>query len=299
MDNETSLPLYNEKVVDFTMRFFTRDGAIVPGERIAALADEFLRRLLLPGVEPVEIWTARPKIGARMNMPQFTEAKWKAVRKKIEAGAYGALSLRAKDELSPYPIVTFDTAVDPQQVVDSRGVGRIDFECKIHYLVQLLKAGDGAERVKSFFRFMQDTLAGLAVCGYANVGVGGRYSWKSMRRPHDIPVAFTMVDGNLDGYMIRDRMGIKGTFWANYLDREYAARLGGAEALRAQLALYQPHVDASGGIGFFATDSPIPEDTPENRQRYRDLDSVMRPLWLSRSEVSPNKHDFMGYFYRD
>jgi hypothetical protein len=146
---------------------------------------------------------------------------------------------------------------------------------------------------------MQDTLAGLAVYGYANVSVGGRYSWKSMRRSHDIPVAFTMVDGNLQWGMIRDRQGIKGTFWANYLDREYAARLGDAEALRALLAPYRPHVDACGGIGFFATDNPMPEDTPENRQRFRDLDALMRPLWLSRSDVQPNFHDSMGYFYRD
>jgi hypothetical protein len=152
---------------------------------------------------------------ARLNMPRFTEAKWKSVRKKVAAGAYAVLHLGAKDELSPHPIATFTTNVDPEQVLDSVGVGVIDFDCKIHYLMHLLETEDGAERLRSFFRFAQDTLAGLCVYGYANVSVdGGRHSWKGMQRPHDIPVAFANIglDRNLEWFVVRRRLGIKGTF---------------------------------------------------------------------------------------
>jgi hypothetical protein len=69
--------------------------------------------------------------------------------------------------------------------------------------------------------------------------------------------------------------------------------------LRARLAEYRPHVDASGGVSFFATESPMPEDNSENRQHFRELDSVLQPLWLSRTEVQPSMHAAMGYFCRD
>ncbi len=54
-----------------------------------------------------------------------------------------------------------------------------------------------------------------------------------------------------------------------------------------------------GGLLLLATDSPLPEDTEENRRRFLQLDAALKPAYLSRESASEVMRRMLGYFYRE
>jgi hypothetical protein len=48
-----------------------------------------------------------------------------------------------------------------------------------------------------------------------------------------------------------------------------------------------------------ATDSPLPDDTPDTRDRFPRLHAAVQPAFLSREETSDNKRAMLGHFYRE
>jgi hypothetical protein len=54
-----------------------------------------------------------------------------------------------------------------------------------------------------------------------------------------------------------------------------------------------------GGLLIVATDSPLPQDSEDNRSRFQRLEAALRPAFLSRAETPENKRALLGQFYRE
>ena len=131
-----------------------------------------------------------------------------------------------------------------------------------------------------------------------------RLSWDRdtppAQRPHAIPVAWTGsdVDGNLDRSFCAGE-GIKGAFWANYLSEIYVRKAGGAQSIAASLPGIRIEALHDGGLLVVVTESPLPEDSDENRQRFLAVHRVLQPAFLSRAEMAANKRALLGHYYRE
>ena len=119
-------------------------------------------------------------------------------------------------------------------------------------------------------------------------------------RVHAIPIAYggTDIDGNLSQLYVEGR-GVKGAFWANYLSAAHVALAGGERQLRARLPGIRVEPLDHGGLMVVATDSPLPEDTDENRRRFTMVHAALEPAFLSREATVEGKRPLLGYFYRE
>ena len=68
------------------MPLYLRSGTEVEPQLIGDLAEFFLAKLLFPGTRLTALHTKRPGDAARLNMGDFTSARWKAAQKKIAKG---------------------------------------------------------------------------------------------------------------------------------------------------------------------------------------------------------------------
>ena len=73
---------------------------------------------------------------------------------------------------------------------------------------------------------------------------------------------------------------------------------GGAELVRASLPGIRTETLHGGGLLVVATETPLPQDTEENRQRFLAVHRVLQPAYLSRAETAANKRALLSYFYR-
>lgn len=106
------------------------------------------------------------------------------------------------------------------------------------------------------------------------------------------------IDGNLADLYCK-RRGIKGAFWANYLTESHVGMAGGEQAIRAKLPGIRIDSLNHGGLMVVATNSPLPDDTEENRHRFLAVHAALQPAFLSREETPENTRRFLGYFYRE
>ena len=106
------------------------------------------------------------------------------------------------------------------------------------------------------------------------------------------------IDLNLQQSYVKGR-GIKGAFWANFLTADHVALAGGEAALRARLPDVRIEPLGRDGLLLVATNSPLPEDTEENRRRFLALDAALKPAFLSRDSASVVMRRMLGYFYRE
>ena len=105
---------------------------------------------------------------------------------------------------------------------------------------------------------------------------------------HAIPIACAgEVDSHLEQLYVKDR-GIKGAFWANYLSAVHVGMAGGEQQIRAQLPGLRIEGLNHGGLLVVATDSPLPDDTEDNRRRFLRIHAALQPAFLSREETSEN-----------
>ena len=79
----------------------------------------------------------------------------------------------------------------------------------------------------------------------------------------------------------------------------HVALAGGKPRLRAALAGMRIEPLGHGGLLVVATDSPLPDDTPDTRDRFPRLHAAVQPAFLSREETSDNKRAMLGHFYRE
>jgi hypothetical protein len=117
---------------------------------------------------------------------------------------------------------------------------------------------------------------------------------------HPIPVAATGndIDLNIDGLIVGGR-GIKGAYWANYLSATHVSMAGGAQSIADRLAGMRVEALGDGGLLIVATDTPMPEDSEENRRRFVHLEAALKPAFLSRAETPENKRALLGSFFRE
>ena len=313
--------LYDQPATSFSLRLFLKQETFVPGRLIEELARRFLADLVLPPCRPTWLWTKRAKDDAKLNTGDFSERRWKAAVKKIVGGEFSALTIFAANPDSPTQKILFSTLVNP---VGSAGYstplpGTIDVTCSVSYLRQLTASPAAIETLLRFGTAAWRGVQGGPAYGYGNLcfipprvpfnpdgpqDAEHRLPWDRdtppAQRPHAIPVAWSGsdVDGNLERSFCAGK-GIKGAFWANYLSEIYVRKAGGAEAIVASLPGIRIERLHDGGLLVVATESPLPKDSEENRQRFLAVHRVLQPAFVSRAEIAANKRALLGYFCRE
>jgi TseV toxin immunity protein TsiV len=313
--------LYDQPATSFSLRLFLKQETLVPGGLIVELARSFLADLVLPPCRPTWLWTKRAKDEAKLNTGDFSERRWNAAVKKIVSGEFSVLTLFAAHPDLPKQQAWFSAHVNP---VGSAGysspiLGSIEFACDLSYLRQLTASAARIEALLRFGTAAWNGVQGEPAYGYGNLGfiprqvpfnphgpqhAGYQLPWDRdtppARRPHAIPVAWigADVDGNLDRSFCSAK-GIKGAFWANFLSEAYVRQAGGAEAIGTGLPGIRIETLRDGGLLVVATESPLPNDSDENRQRFLAVHRVLQPAFMSRAETAANKRALLGYFYRE
>jgi hypothetical protein len=313
--------LYNQPAMYFTLRFFLKEETFVPGQLMVDLATGFLADLVLPPCRPKWLWTRRAKDNAKLNTGDFSERRWLAAVKKCSAGEFSVLTIVAENPDSPAQKITFSMLVNPTGSAGSSTsvTGTIDITCSVSYLRQLVASTAGIDTLLRFGAAAWNGVQGGPAYGYGNLGFipprapfdpdnpqhsEYRFAWDRdsppAQRLHAIPVAWIGIDidGNLERPFCAGK-GIKGAFWANYLSETYVSRAGGAEALGTSLPGIRIESLQNGGLLVVATESPLPEDSEESRERFLAVHRALQPAFLSRAEMSANKRALLGYFYRE
>jgi len=293
----------------------------VPGRLIAELATTFLADLVLPPYRPTWLWTKRAKDDAKLNIGDFSERRWNAAVKKILSGEFSALTVFAANADSPTEQASFSAHVNPvgQTAYSNPLLGTLEFACSVSYLRQLAASAAKLEMLLRFGTAAWNGVPGGPAYGYGNLGfipprvpfnphgpqnADYRFPWDHdappARRPHAIPVAWigAGVDGNLDQSFCAAK-GIKGAFWANYLSEIYVRQAGGAEMIETSLPGIRIETLHHGGLLVVTTESPLPSNSEENRQRFLAVHRVLQPAFLSRAETAANKRALLGHFYRE
>ena len=116
-------------------------------------------------------------------------------------------------------------------------------------------------------------------CGEAPVGDGTGSAVYNQTASHFTLRVFIRPDAEADG---RLAIELADCFFADLLDP--GVRVTSLDTKRA---------------GVLATDSPLPEDTDENRRRFLQLDAALKPAYLSRESASEVMRPMLGYFYRE
>jgi hypothetical protein len=313
--------LYNQTAMYFALRVFLREDTFVDGRLTVELARIFLADLVLPPCRPTWLWTKRARDDAKVTTGDFSERRWNAAVKKVLAGEFSGLTIHAANPDAPTQKISFSAHVNP---IGPEGYslplrGTLDVTCSVSYLRQLAATPAKIETLLRLGTAAFNSVHGGAAYGYGNLGFippripfnphgpqrpGYRLPWDRdtppAQRPHAIPVAWigSDVDGNLDRLFCAGK-GIKGAFWANYLSAISVTRAGGGHAVRASLPGIRIEPLHEGGLLVVATDSPLPEDSEENRRRFLAVHQVLQPAFLSRAETAENQRALLGYFYRE
>jgi hypothetical protein len=305
--------LYGQDATQFTLRFVLGPDPIVDGQLVLELADTFLQRLLFRGSPPVSIWTKSPGMGKKMSIAEFSDKKWETARKKIRANANAVLRLEAKTADFPNQTITLYAHANPPGGSETIHTGTIAVTCSIPYLRHVSASRDMVDALIGFG--VQVWNATTPAYGFGNLAaiptrpgipfaLGGLPDIDLVPPPaepvHPIPVAATGndIDLNIDGLIVGGR-GIKGAYWANYLSATHVSMAGGAQSIADRLAGMRVEALGDGGLLIVATDTPMPEDSEENRQRFVRLKAALKPAFLSRAETPENKRALLGSFFRE
>jgi hypothetical protein len=305
--------LFGRAATHFTLRFVLAPVTTVDGQVVLELADLFLAQLLFPGSPPVSLWTKAPGMKAKLAMADFSDRAWGAARKRIAANATSVLRLEARTADFPKQTIALNVHANPPGVGENFGAGTIELSCSVPYLRHLAVS---TEKTAALIDFGKRAWNGaMPVYGFGNVAgqpplmgpgsfaMGGPPKLAAVAPPadrvHDIPVAQvgSDVDGNIDGLIAGGR-GIKGAYWANFLSAQYVKRAGGeAELSKALSGLRNESLGE--GMLIVTTDAPLPQDSEDNRARFRRVESALKPAFLSRAETPANKRDLLGEFFRE
>jgi hypothetical protein len=304
--------LYRQNATHFSLRFVIDGNQTLDGRVVLELADTFVDRLVFPGCALVSLWTKSPGMVARLNTGDYSDRRWKAARKKISANDSAVLRLEARTRDFPNQSIALSVQANPPGGQEHLDCGTLEVTCSIPYLRHLAASSDTIDTLLAFGTMAWN--AALPVYGFSNLAIRPKRPGPSFAeggpphldivappatRVHPIPVAQTGndIDLNIDGLICRGH-GIKGAYWANYLSAAYVDLAGGEAMLRDRLTglRVEPVRD---GLLIVATDSPMPNDSEENRQRFVRLEAALRPAFLSRADTPPNKRELLGYFYRE
>ena len=307
--------LYQQDATQFTLRFFVKPATAVNGQLVLELAELFLSDLVFSGCRPCALWTKAPGMDQKPSIGEFSEKRWQTAAKKLRANENAVLRIEAQTPDIRNQKIDFYVHVNPPGGGEILQSGIVEVTCSLPYLRHL--AGS-PEKVEALLGFGRETWNRIGPAyGYANLAIvqkrpvfspsaagGAAFRPGPIPPPaepvHPIPIAYTGadIDGNIDVLICAGR-GIKGSFWANYLSAAHLSMAGGASLLIARLEPIRVETLSDGGMLIVAADTPIPEDSEENRQRFLRLHAALQPALLSRDETPEGKRALLGYFYRE
>lgn len=314
--------LYGQPVTGFDLRLFIRPDVVTDGALLVALGEQVMRTLVLPGCRVSGLWTKRAQDDARLNTAKFSEARWARAVPKLRRGTYHVLELIVEDPGRPSHRLMFGAQINPPE--ERRGypvpvIGTVGVRCSLSYISELASSRDGVDALLRLGMMAWDGTEGAAY-GFGNLVYSERIvpfnptgpqdpeyvlPWDRPRpapdrRPHPVPVAYVglNVDTNLESAYCGGR-GIKGAFWTNFLNAEYVAMTGGEQRLREGLPDCRIEPLRDRGLMIVATESPLPEDTAENRERFLALHRHLQPAFVSRSGTPGHKRGLLSYFFRE
>lgn len=303
-------PFYDQTATYFTLRVFIRTETEVDGRLVAGLADTFLADLVFPRCQPFSLESKRAGEGAKVNMGEFSERRWKATQKKLLANELAVLAIAARTPDFPKQQISLSVHVNPPGGREFLVAGHIAMECSVPYLRHLAASPEKVEALLRFGMAAWNGVPGGPAYGFGNLAITperprfSAFPFESIKAPaervHPIPVAAVGagIDGNLADLYCAGR-GIKGAFWANFLSAPYVAMVGSATRVGqvAPEARIEP-LDHD-GLLVVATPSPLPQDSDENRRRFLDVDRALQPAFLSKAETPAHKQALLGYFHRE
>jgi len=315
---EPAQTLYNQTATHFTLPLFVRKDTEVEGRVIADLAETFLSTLLFPGTQVTALHTKRPGMGAKLNMGPFTDSRWKAAQKKILNNDYAVVSLEAGTPDFPNQKIWFTAHVNPIGRDERIGAGTWKVMCSVSYLRHLAASPAKVEALLQLAKQAWDETPGGPAYGYGHLAITlarpifdprtpsppGALPWEFINPPaervHAVPIAYggNDIELNLEPLYVQDH-GIKGAFWANFLSAAYVDMAGGQALLKSKLNGMRVEPLQHGGLLVVATDSPLPEDTNDTRERFWRLDEALQPAFISREQATEMKRGMLGYFYRE
>jgi hypothetical protein len=311
--------VYNQSATQFALPLYLRPETEVDGRLIVHLAEAFLANLVFPGCRLTALHTKRAVDGANLNMGEFTAARWKSSVRKILNGEYAVVDIRAATPDFPNQKIWFSTHFNPTGGDEFLVSGTLEVKCSISYLRHLAASSEKVEALLCLAKQAWNAIDGGPAYGYGNLAIilarprfdprvprppGTPLPWEFIKPPeeraHAVPVAYigNDIEGNLASLYCGGR-GIKGAFWANFLSRGYVEMAGGEEMIRTKLTGLRVDTLDHGGLLIIATESPLPEDTPETRERFARLHTALQPAFLSLEQISENKRGMLGYFYRE
>ena len=309
--------LYKQSATHFALPLYLRKETEVNGRLIADLAEMFLSTLLFPGTQLTGLWTKRAGMRAKLNMGEFTSSRWKAAQKKILNNEYAVVDIQAQTPDFPNQKIWFTAHVNPIDRDEFLTSGMWKVACSVSYLRHIAASPERVEALLQLVRSAWNGTPGGPAYGYGNLAMTlARPIFNPLQEPpapfpppdvklptervHAVPIAYVGndIEGNLEASYVRDR-GIKGAFWANFLSAPYVAMAGGEAILRTKLNGMRVESLHHGGLLIVATDSPLPEDTEDTRERFWRLDEALQPAFLAREQMSETMRGTLGYFYRE
>ena len=315
---EPAQTVYNQSATHFALPLFVRRGTEIEGRLIADLVETFLSTLLFPGTQLTALWTKRASDGAKLNMGDFTSSRWKAAQKKILNNEYAVVHIEARTPNFPNQKIWFDAHVNPVGGTEFV-TGTWQVMCSVSYLRHLAASPTKVEALLDLTKRAWNETPGGAAYGYghlaislarpvfdprastpAGIGLPWEHVTLSDERVHAVPIAYVGndIEINLESFYTSGR-GIKGAFWANFLSAAHVVLAGGDAALKTKLNGMRVEALQHGGLLVVATDSPLPEDTADTRERFWRLDEALQPAFISREQATEMKRGMLGYFYRE
>lgn len=316
---EPAQTFFNQSATHLTLPLYLRRETQVEGRLVADLADTFLSTLLFPSTHPTSLWTKRPTDGAKLNMGTFTSSRWKAAQKKLLRNEYAVVHIEAVTPDFPNQKIWFGAQVNP---IGSDGfaiTGTWKVMCSVSYLRHLAASPARIEALLQLAKLAWNGTPGGPAYGYGHLAIslarpmfdgrtprppGAPLPWEFIKLPvervHPVPIAYVGndIELNLEQLYVGDR-GIKGAFWANFLSAAYVEMAGGQALLKTRLNGMRIEPLQHGGLLVVATDSPLPEDTADTRERFLRLDEALQPAFISREQATEMKGGMLGYFYRE
>jgi hypothetical protein len=311
--------LYNQKATHFSLRLFIKPETEVDGRLVIDLADIFLSELIFPGCRIASLDTKRQGQSAKLNMGAFSDTRWRAAAKKVLAGQYAAIGIRAHTADFPNQEIALSVHVNPPGGEEFLVSGDVSITCSIPYLRHLAASPQKVEALLELGKRAWNGVPGGAAYGFANLAItlarapfqpwaprppDAPFPWDYEKPPferaHAVPVAYVGndIDGNLASLYCNGR-GIKGAFWANYLSASHVNMAGGEQQIRSKVGDMRIEPLQHGALLIVATDNPLPQDSDENRERFLRLHAALQPAFLSRDETVETKRPMLGYFYRE
>ena len=313
---ESPQSVYGQSATGFVLPLYLRKETQVEGRLILDLAEKFTSQLLFPSTRLNWLWTKRAADGAKLNIGDFTSARWNAAQKKFLNNQFGVLTLRAQTPDFPNQEIWFSAHVNPIGGGESVA-GKWEVRCSVPYLRHLAAAPEKVEALLQLGIQAWNGTPGGPAYGYGHLANSlprardimkpkppdAPWPWEFIKPPaqrvHAVPIAYTGdTELNLSALYVRNA-GIKGAFWANFLSAPHITLTGGEAVLRQKLSDMRIERLEHGGLLVLATDSPLPEDTDATRERFWRLDQALQPAFISHEGLRDTFRDMLGYFYRE